>query len=183
MLTDGETHHGLGVVLGLVATVGVGVLLLIMMSTFSGQTVRITEPIVDNMLITKTGYNFTVTLSNVSTRSLGNLHVINGTLTLRNRTSSPGSLVNFTINYVNGSIKVAAGALKGYMFNGKAYNASYQWKNYSIKSQVQNTQLGGLDAQRQTGTFMPIIVLAAVFALIFAFIKAGDFGSGGGASL
>jgi hypothetical protein len=170
--------------LGVIVILGIVGFLIVFMAIFSGSTYQVIEPLINDLEITNTKINFTFTASNTSMVSLGNKNLINGTLTIQNKTLKlPNVNVNYTVNYINGSLKLKAGGMNGRMQNGKKYNATYTYDNLTLEARAKSTIEKSIDANGTAGTYMPIIVMAILsFMVISAFVSLGFVKGRGGSN-
>jgi hypothetical protein len=166
-----------GQVIGLITGVGVAVLVLIFVGVLGGQTYQMTEANLDTIgNYTAKNVSFTpVTSTNVSLGHHdiwqdGALKIINGT------TSNTIKLTNFSISYSNGEVNLTgAGAAA---LTGKALRASYHWGVKEIQTDIKDSIISGFSALKQTGDYLPLIVLAIIIFLVLGLV----LGMGGSAN-
>lgn len=143
--------------------IGIAVLVLIFVGVMGGQTYTITAPQIAKIGTLESQPNETVTLTNGSNTTLTHDSVV-GTLLLFNSTETLGS-GNYTLFATDGQV-----FLYGTYDFGGGYNATYSFRNASVRKRVQSGISESFGALEQTGSFLPIIVLAIVIFIVLTLV-------------
>ena len=170
----GYADNAIGNMLTLIIGVGVAVLVLIFVGVLGGQTYTVNERNLEDIGGTVTDEQITVVYN---TQYELNYDAINtGTLTIEFANATVIGLNNFTIDYAYGYITPINAVLVGSM------NATYTHGSPDIKTSVKRGIVSGFTALEQTGSYLPIIVLAIIIALVLSLILGmggiGGFGQG-----
>ena len=160
----GQSMGAVGTIITLVTGVGVAVMVMIFVGSLSGQTYQVVESDLDTIGHVASIVNQSFVADNVTATTLSSYGIVPGTLTISNVTQDFG-LGNFTISYSSGTV-----LLTGHAFNGTAMNATYTSGNYTIQNHVKNGIISSFDAFEQTGSYLPIIVLAVVIAVVLGLV-------------
>lgn len=188
-MTNDQVKAGLIGVISLIVVFAVVVMAVVMLGAAKGSVYTIMEPKINDMYSSQVKVNFTFTASNTSMVSLGNILLLNGTLTIQNKTfKSSDANANYTVNYNNGSLKLRPGGFLGRMSNTKKYNATYTYKNQTILRTVRSGIISSFDADKTMQdytpiigiTFMAIVLLTLVVSL---FLGRGLLGKAGGGNV
>jgi len=166
---EGQEFGAVGAIITLIVGVGVSVLVLIFVGALGGQTYNLVEDNIDSIGNSSASTLFTA--SNTSAVSLGHSYVHSGEITMN------VTLGNFTIDYTAGTA-----LLTGTMsLNGKVIQANYTYGDTAIRTDIKEGITSGFSALKQTGDYLPIIVLAVVISLVM-FLVLGMSGMGNGGS-
>jgi len=159
----------------MIVGVGVSVLVLIFLGTFSGSAYEIQEASIDAIDTTVVVNEFWTPLINTSVGL--NLDPIQpGTLVLTNGSGGTLSLANFTVDYYNGNLTLLTSAL-----NNTQINASYHAGNATVKNNIKGGIINSFEALETSGSYLPLIVLAVIIALILTLVLGfGGLGKAGG---
>lgn len=174
ILTDKKGQvvgNSVGAILTLVIGIGISIFVLIFAGALGGQTFELVE---DDITLTGSVTNESITLNNATAVSLANNMV--RSLTITNSTANI-ELGNFTIDWSAGTILLTG----DHNLNGTPANASYQHGNLTIENAIRGSIISGFDALETSGNYLPIIVLAVVIAIVLAMVM--GFGSMGGLSM
>lgn len=181
--TPNEMTGTIGTTVTLLVSIFAAIAILIFMATMQGATVQSTESLVTGLKNTYTGLSLNIVVSNTSMKPLSHNWLYNGTARIYNTSKTWGDVeTNFTINYNNGSIMLKKGGFLGRMANGKKYNVSYSYKNWTMQRKVELSQQNSLDTLRDVGRYMPLFAIGFVLIIVFAAMAASDLGKGGGGS-
>ena len=171
---SGQSFGAIGPVIGLIVGVGIAVLVLIFVGTLGGQAYQLSEANIE--AIGNHSASTVFTANNVTAQSLGHPEIHTGSLTINNGTIDVG-LGNWTINYGSGTALLKA---SGFEWNGSSMTATYTWGNTSVKGYVKDSVVSGFSALKQTGDYLPIVVLAVIISLVLMLVM-GFTAMGGGA--
>jgi len=173
---SGQSFGAVGAIVGLIVGVGIATLVIIFVGTLGGQTYQLTESKIE--AIGNNSASATFTANNVTAQSLGHSDIHSSSLTINNGSIDVG-LGNFTIDYGSGTALLKAA---GAEFNGSSMTASYNWGNLSIREHVKDGVLSSFSALKQTGDYLPIIVLAVIISLVLMLVLSFTAFGGGGNS-
>lgn len=160
----GQTGGTVGTLILLIVGVGVSVMVLIFVGLLSASTFDQTE---DNIaaigsntvteeaftILTDTGYE---TAHNDLQTSL---------LTIYNTTGDVIGNGNFTIDATNGVITLNSG-----IWNNTQGYVNYTWGSAEVRSSIQSGLVSSFEALEDTGSYMPILVLAVVIFLVLGLV-------------
>lgn len=176
----GQIETSVSSIITLIIGVGVAVLVLIFVGVLGGQTYNLTEDQI-NSIGNTTMINDSFLAINNTAVNLTHQLIHEGSLSIQNATIEIG-LGNFTVDYTLGQVTLINNAT-----NGTWHNATYNYGDLTIQESIQNSITSGFSALEQTGTFMPVIVLAVVIAivlgLVLGFLTFGTRGMGGNRSV
>lgn len=167
-------------IVALIVGVAVATLVLIFVGSLGGQTYEQVEADIDaiNDYVPVTADTFTAL--NGTAVALDNTFIESGTLTLENATNVI-ALTNFTIDYDAGTV-----LLKFATYNNTAFTANYTYDRQDVKNNIKNSIISSFSALEDTGSYLPIVVLAVVIVLVMALVLGmGGItaGRGGGGTL
>lgn len=170
----GNINNAVNSIIMLITGVGVAVLVFIFVGTLGGQSYQMVESKID--ALTGNSYDTQFTALN-STAVFVHKNVVSGTLSLENATGKVHGLNNFDINYATGMF-----TLKNNTINNTVVNATFQYGNPEMQSAIKNSIVSGFNGLEQTGSYLPMIVLAVTIALVLALVLGMGGGSSGGNS-
>lgn len=159
-----DTKDSISSIILLVVGVGVAILILIFVGSLGGRTFGLIEDDIaeiGNHPIT--GESFTPL--NGTYIDLEHSFIQEGTMALYNASSYAIGLGNYTIYYDAGKLVLLTN-----MSNGTTMYANYTWGAADVRISVQNSIVSGFSAVEETGSYLPIIVLAVVIALVLVII-------------
>lgn len=160
---EGKIEGDIGAILTLVVGVGAAVLVLVFVGTLGGRLYNIVEPDLDAIgqnSVANEGF----TALNSTAVSLNNNPIHQGSLVITNLSNNVG-LGNFTVDYSAGTVTLTNNA-----YNNTALNATYDWGNKTVPSHVKNSIISGFNALEDTGSYLPLIVIAVVIVFILGMI-------------
>lgn len=157
-----------GSIIALVIGVGVSVLVLIFVGTFSANTYLLVEDDIAAVGL-DTPVTESITVVNGTFTSLAKAPIDTG-LTVSNSSGLVG-IGNFTVDTTGGAISLNTtdAAVIGSV-NNSLVNVSYTYDNYTIQSSITNGITSGFEGLEQTGFYLPLIVLAVVIALVLSLV-------------
>lgn len=179
---EGNAEMTAGAVVTLVVGVGVAVLVLIFVGTLGGRAFTLSESgikEIDSLTITEN-----ITSAGARVATLSNVPVIENSVNIYNGTIGTNLMPtsNFTVNTATGVV-----TFNDLVYNGTEFNATYAQSTGGVRDSVINSIQSSFDALEQTGSYMPIIVLAIVISMVLGLILTmGLFGRGrmgGGSAL
>jgi len=181
-----DTKESIGSMFNLIVGVGIAVLVLIFMGVFGGQTYNLIEEdlnSIGNNVIVGEGF----LADNSTETSLDHSFIQEGTLVIVNDSAGKPfevSNTNFTIDYNAGRLQLNPSSP---YLNATDMNANYTWGAKEVRTSVQDGIVSSFDALKQTGDYLPIVVLALIIAfvlvLVLGFTTLGGKQSGGNTAL
>jgi len=180
-------NSSVGAVIVLVIGIGVAVLVLIFVGALSGQTYNLVESDINEIGNTELATNVSVAMNNVTAQYLGHRAIHTDSLLLYNETGGiPLHLDNFTVNYDLGTILLNPGVASEFVGNGSTALAHYSYGNIAVQNSVKAGVVSAFGGLEQTGSYLPLIVLAVVIALVLTIVlgfTAFGMRGGGGSAL
>ena len=167
---EGNMQGSINAVISLIAGVGVAVLILVFIGTLSGQTYDLVEPDLQTIGVAA-GSTSDLTVLNDTAVSL-----THGALQSTPLAYKAGTLITGNFTY---SLEAGTATLTDVANNNTAFNFTYTWKNETVGRSVKESMISGFQALEQTGSYLPIIVLAVVIALVLALVLGMGSGLGG----
>lgn len=172
---SGQSVGAVGAIIALVVGVGVATLILIFVGVLGGQAYQISEAQIDKIGLF-TGINENFTALNGSAQSVGYSNLVEGSLSINNGTNAV-TLGNFTVDYGAGTIMLITDA----PYNNTNMTASFNYENLTVRNYVDEGIISGFAALKQTGDYLPLIVLAVIIMLVLGLVLGfSAFGSRGG---
>ena len=170
---------GVNAIIALVVGVGIATLVLIFVGSLGGQTYNLVETDLDNIANDAvSAESFTALLTGTS---LANDYIQSGTLILANNTKTI-NLANFTIDYDAGTVTLVTAT-----YNNTAFTANYTHGDLTIRNSVKQSIVSGFAALEDTGSYLPIVVLAVIISIVLALVlgmtNVAGGNRGGGATL
>jgi hypothetical protein len=173
----GQMKGSVGQVITLIVGVGVSVLVLIFVGTLGGQTYDLVEDDLDAISLTTVTFNQTV--GNVTAVTVGHPNIVT-TPVVTNGSDTLDYTGNLTFNLKTGFVNSSD------LWNGQEFNFTYTWRNESVPQAIKGGIMSSFNALEQTGSYLPVIVLAVIIALVlglvFALGMTNNKGNAGGRS-
>jgi len=163
----GQVNESVSGIVTLIIGVGVAVLILIFIGVLGGQTYNLTEADLDEIANNEIAAESFTPLNNTKIL-LAHKSIQEGTLKLENSTSIQIALSNFTIDYENGALTLKTTSRIG--LNNSVMTANYTWGAQEVRNSAKNSIISGFEALETTGSYLPIIVLAVIIALVLAMV-------------
>ena len=172
---EGQMANGaVTTIITLVVGVGVAILVLVFVGSLGGQTYNLVEP--DLIKLGSTNVSGEVlNLSQSTAQYLSHSSIHPGTLVIQNGTGGIiVELSNFTFNPQDAYL-----LLTNETYENVTLLANYTYGNTTIEHSIREGIINSFDALEQTGSYLPIIVLAVVIALVLALVLGmGAIGKG-----
>ena len=162
----------------MVIGVGVAAMTLIFIGVLGGQTYQTVESDIDAIAYhTEVNESFTAAETYVQ---LGHYPIYNGTWVVYNGTSFTDNTTSFLVNETSGTLRIKDGDAQ---LSGSTCYIVYDYYNYTISTYTKEGVISSFLAIKQTGNYLPIVVLAVIITIILGMIVglAGDnrFRTGG----
>ena len=163
----GAVQESTNAMLALITGVGIGILALIFVGVLGGQVYSNVEPDIES--IGGTVVNETVGTADANGHFAGYLNktpVVAGSETI----TCGGEVVpdaNYTLNYTSGYLEVNYNTTA--CQNGDVL-ATYDWGDAAIAKSIKAAIVSGFKALKLSGGYMPILVLAAIIALVLGLV-------------
>jgi len=167
------TRQNVGAIIFLIVGIGVGVIGLIMISSIGGQTYNLIEPDI-NTVSYRVDLNESFTARNDTWVQLDHYPMYSGAQVL-NGTSFTDNTTNFNINVTTGNLILIS---ENASLNGTTCYCVYGYYNYTIRDDIKASIRSSFTALKQTGSYMPLIVLAVIIVIILGIIIGIVGGSG-----
>jgi hypothetical protein len=164
-----EMKQNIGAIISLIVGVGVAVLVIIFVSVLAGQTYQQVEPKLDTIGIASPGPTTAIRLTYDSQRTHLKWFTIpeaytNGTITFwANGTSLTQN--KFALHADNHTVKCVDNT-----YNNTDVNPHYTYDNATVRNYIKEGAISAFQGLSQTGSYLPIIVLAVVIVLILGLI-------------
>ena len=169
------TRQNVGAIIFLIVGIGVGVISLIMVSSIGGQTYNLIEPDL-NTVSYRVDLNESFTARNDTWVQLDHYPMYSGAQIL-NGTSFTDNTTNFNINVTTGNLILIS---ENASLNGTTCYCIYGYHNYTIRDDIKASIRSSFVALKQTGSYMPILVLAVIITVILGLIIGLTGGLGAG---
>lgn len=171
-----KAQNNIGLIVPLVIGIGMAVMVLIVVGSLSGVVFNEQQDDIAAIGVYAVSKEAFTSL-NYTTVQLDHTLILTGTMIVQNGSATIGN-GNFTIDYDAGTIQGV-----GTKYNNTPLNASYSWHNATISSHITNGILGAFQGLENTGTYMPIFVMAIVIVIILSMVLSfGNINRGGGGS-
>ncbi len=157
-----------GSLIGLIVGVGIATLVMIFMSSLGGQTYNLVEQDITD-IGNKSIVGGAFTALNGSDTYIGNAPIHSGSVAIYNATSSANiGIGNFSIDYDQGLIRLSGEALTQY--TNQALGINYTYGDTEIRGYIKDAITASFKAQKTTGNYIPLIVLAVIISLVLFLI-------------
>lgn len=160
----------------LIVGIAVATLVLIFVGSLSGQTYELVQADIEtigNASVTA----FAVTGSNSTAQSLGVDDIHTASFKLYNSTGVLFGSGNYTLDSDAGTLLVVDA------LNGQSFLANFSAGDLTIQSYVKDSITSAFKANKTTGDYLPLIVLAAIIGLVLTMVLSFGGTSRGGAAL
>ena len=173
---EGQIEGSIGAIIQLITGVGVAVLVLIFVGSLGGQTYNLVESDID--AIGRTAISSEL-LPKITTGTPVTLRpeIYTGTFSLTNGTNLKAvGTGNYTLVTSTGTFNLTTATYN----QSSVLRATYDYRNDTVSEHIKGGVISGFDALEQTGSYLPIIVLAVVIALVLFLVLGMTGGATGG---
>lgn len=175
----GAVNESVGAVIALVVGIALATMMILLTNSLGGQAFSVVEPSLDDIGVTDETENATVLLNEGTTLSC--TPVLSDGFSARNASAS-GTVIS-SGNY---SLTTATGLfnLTNVQYNNSNIFFAYECGDATMRTQVYNSIREGFGAGEDTASYLPLIILAVVVALVLSVVLGfvgNNFKSGGGA--
>ena len=153
-------------VIGLIVLLGIAIITMVFIGVMAGRTYQTSQTQLLDIGETETATDETVTVLNATAVAAS----FNRWITLINVSTNYSVLIgetgNYTYNLEDGTITL----INNESYNNTDWNLTYTFHNQSIYGRLTSGLGSSFQAYEDTGSFMPLIVLALVVILILSLI-------------
>lgn len=173
-----DMQANIGGAILLITGIAVATLVLIFSGALGGQTYNLVEPEIDTIGDDSTYTQLFTHVANNTNKSLGTSPVED--FRFYNATTQAVGNASFSFNLTAGTW-----SLTNNSFNDSSITVLSRYDNTTVQGYVKDAVISGFKAQKTTGTYMPLIVLAAVISLVLGMVLGlgSKPGSGSGYAL
>ena len=178
---EGQAAGAVGAIITLIVGVGVSVLVLIFVGSLSGQTYQLVEADINVIGVHPPVVQESVTLVNNSVVALAHHTIQPETFVLVNATSKATIAAgNYTLYDSTGELLylITKPINAGLLPNSTTGLVNYTHGSQAIQGSIRDGITSGFTALKQTGNYLPIIVLAVVISLVLALVLSFTFAGG-----
>jgi len=173
---SGQMGENIGAMINLLVGVGVAVLVLIFVGTLAGSTYQLQEADIEALGRTSVTGEVLSTVTKGTPQNLVNNLIYTDTFTLTNGTNlaSVGA-GNYTVT-TSGVFNLTTATYN----QSESLTAAYQYKDTTVSEHIKQGVISGFGALEQTGSYLPLIVIAFVISLVLLLVFGLASGKTGG---